>query len=366
MGTLVSKVRAVLSQSRVRCLFRTESKELSPGKHLLPTHPHSTPMGALSHKTWVLELPDPLLKVSLRAWCCRISGYEQSVSPLGWMETYVIEFRSLWAQHNSSPRDEGCETHSWTEAQKSKPTPKCKAATPACIFQVSHPSPGRDFGCVSFVGFFSLRFPVLGCSKCSRASTTSGFLSFQRNRNGRDICPRVQSQVSLSKSPKEQWSGKQAPLACHWYVNEWALLSWTGHLCALIPSEILDFWLRTNADLAPGRVPRHFLRSRHSFFFIGYSKHKRWEPESEIEEKLRFSKFISNWLTLEWVWTSSKFASSVKWVSRRAERIGWHNHERTGPKRRVDSLKSSCWCMSSWWHRMIKRTGFGVPILVSG
>ena len=45
-----------------------ESNELSPGKHLLPTHPHSTPMGALSHKTWVLELPDPLLKVSLRAW----------------------------------------------------------------------------------------------------------------------------------------------------------------------------------------------------------------------------------------------------------------------------------------------------------
>lgn len=128
MGTLVSKVRAVLSQSRVRCLFRTKSKELSPGKHLLPTHPHSTPMGALSHKTWVLELPDPLLKVSLRAWCCRISGYEQSVSPLGWMETYVIEFRSLRAQHNSSPRNEGCETHSWTEAQKSKPTPKCKAA----------------------------------------------------------------------------------------------------------------------------------------------------------------------------------------------------------------------------------------------
>lgn len=204
MGTLVSKVKAVLSQSRVRCLFRTESNELSPGKHLLPTHPHSTPMGALSHKTWVLELPDPLLKVSLRAWADAAGSLVTSNQFHLW-----AEWKHMWLNLDLS----GPSTTAHPEMRDVRLTlgrklkrasqPPSARLEPQLSFSrfPTRLQEGTLAACLLW-GFFPLRFPVLGCSKCSRASTTSGFLSFQRNRNGRDICPTVQSQVSLSKSPK--------------------------------------------------------------------------------------------------------------------------------------------------------------------
>lgn len=152
------------------------------------------------------------------------------------------------------------------EAQNSKPAPKCKAATPVYIFQVSHPSPGRDLGCTSCV--FSLRFPVLSHSKCSRATKPHQSLApyVFREVGTAETCPRVQSQLSLSKFPKEQWSEKQAPLAHNWYVYKWVLLCWTGHLYTdpeWNPGFLTSRHPILKGDLVPSRVLGQFWRSRY-------------------------------------------------------------------------------------------------------
>lgn len=176
-------------------------------------------------------------------WSRWIYGHMQSVSPLGWMETHVIGFRSLRAQHNSSPPDEGCETRSWMEAQNSKPTPKCKAATPVYISQVSHPPPGRDFGCMSF--FFPFRFPVVSCSKGSRAIGPH-----------QPLAPYLFRQIEMAEtyawgsSHRFFWANSQRnsgvenrllPHITGMSTDKHFLVGWVT--CVhWIPSETLDFW----------------------------------------------------------------------------------------------------------------------------
>lgn len=128
----------------------------------------------------------------------------RSVSPLGRVETHMIGFRSLHVQHNSSLPDEGCETHSWMEAQNSQPTTKCKAVTPFIFSRF--PIRLQEGTLAVCPLFYFLWFPVLSYSKCSRATGPRQPLApifSEKWEWQRHICLRAQSQVSLNKFPNE-------------------------------------------------------------------------------------------------------------------------------------------------------------------
>lgn len=92
-------------------------------------HPHhsTTPLGPQPQDR-IPDLPKPLLKASLTAWAGAAGSMVQCNQFHLGAEWKHMLLETL-VQHNSSPTDEGCDIHSWTEARKSKPTPKCKAAT---------------------------------------------------------------------------------------------------------------------------------------------------------------------------------------------------------------------------------------------